>query len=79
MVVYQPAQICPLPDACLEGSEVAWAPPGTRLEVLALHVQELPRSNVRWFSVEYEGRAGWISEFSTDKAPSVRGGKIVRE
>jgi hypothetical protein len=79
MVVYQPAQICPLPDACLDGSEVVWVPPGTRLEVLALHVQELPRSNVRWFSVEYEGRAGWISEFSTDKAPSVRGGKIVRE
>jgi hypothetical protein len=79
MVVYQPAQICPSPQACQESSEVAWVPPGTTLEVAALHVQELPRSDVHWFRVEYEGRAGWISEFATDKAPRVRGGKIVRQ
>jgi hypothetical protein len=79
MIVFQPAQICPSPSACLDGSEVAWVPPGTTLGVLALQVEELPRSNVHWFQVEYEGRAGWVSEFSTDKAPRVRGGKIVRE
>jgi hypothetical protein len=79
MIVYQPAQICPSPEACSEGSELAWAPPGTTLEVAALHVQELPSSNVYWFRVEYEGRVGWISEFSTDKAPRVLGGRIVRE
>jgi hypothetical protein len=79
MVVYQPAQICPSPAPCHESSEIAWVPPGTTLDVAALHVQQLPRSNVYWFRVEYEGREGWISEFATDKAPRVRGGKIVRE
>jgi hypothetical protein len=79
MVVYQPAQLCPSPEACLQGDELAWIPAGTTLGVVALHVQELPRSDVYWYRVEYGGRAGWLSEFATDQAPRVRGGKVVRE
>lgn len=79
MVVYQPAQLCPSPEACAQGNELVWVPAGTKLGVVEMHVQELPRSNVYWFRVEYEGRAGWVSEFATDQAPRVRGGKIVRE
>ena len=79
MIAYQPAQLCPKPEACLQGDELVWVPPGTTLDVAELHVQELPRSNVYWFRVEYEGRSGWVSEFATDQAPRVLGGKIVRE
>ena len=78
-VVYQPTQLCPSPAACRQGDELAWIPIGTRLDVTGLHVQELPRSKVHWFHVEYEGSTGWITEMATDKAPRVRGGKIVRD
>jgi hypothetical protein len=79
MVMYQPTQLCPSPAACLQGDELAWVPAGTKLGVVELQVQELPPSNVYWFHVGYEGRDGWVSEFATDQAPRVRGGKIVRE
>jgi hypothetical protein len=79
MVAYQPAQLCPSPQACLQGDELAWIPTGTTLVVVDQHVQELPNSNVHWFRVAYEGRDGWVSEFATDRAPRVRGGEIVRE
>jgi hypothetical protein len=79
MVVYQPAQICRSPAPCRKGDEVVWVPSGTRLQVRTLEVQELPHSQVHWFGVEYEGRTGWISEFSTNHAPRVVGGRIERD
>ena len=77
--MYQPTQLCPSPEACLQGDELAWVPAGTRLVVVEMQVQELALSDVYWFHVEHEGRDGWVSEFATDQAPRVRGGKIVRE
>ena len=79
VVSYQPTQLCPSPAACLQGDELVWIPSGTRLDVSALHVLELPSSTVHWFRVEHEGKTGWITEMATDRAPRVRGGKIVRE
>jgi hypothetical protein len=79
MVVYQPTQLCPSPQACRQGDELVWVPAGTTLAVVEQHVQELERSTVHWFRVGYEGQVGWISELATDKAPRVKGGKIVRD
>ena len=79
LIVYQPTQLCPSPAACLQGDELAWIPTGTSLAVSGLHVQELPRSTVHWFRVDYEESTGWITEMATDRAPRVRGGKVTRE
>ena len=78
-VVYQPTQLCPSPAACQQGDELAWIPTGTSLDVSGQHAQELQSSEVQWFYVEYDGSTGWISEMATDRAPRVRGGKIVRD
>ena len=78
-IAYQPTQLCPSPKACRQGDELGWVPTGTTLGVDERHVEELPRSTVHWFRVEYEGRRGWVTEMATDKAPRVRGGKIVRD
>ena len=78
-VLYQPTQLCPSPSPCVQGDELVWVPLGTTLAVVEVHVQQLSRSTVHWFRVEYGGRDGWITEMSTDRAPRVRAGKIVRE
>lgn len=62
------ARLCPKPD-CEEGQELIRLPTGVVLEVEAQRWIRLPRWDVIWFQVRYEGRRGWVSEFNTDLAP----------
>lgn len=62
------ARLCPKPD-CEEGQELARLPTGVVLEVQAERSIRLPRWDVIWFQVSYEGRQGWVSEFETNLAP----------
>ena len=62
------ARLCPKPD-CEEGQELARLPTGLVLNVQAEKSIHLPRWEVIWFQVSYEGRRGWVSEFETDLAP----------
>jgi len=62
------ARLCPHID-CGQDLELLRLPTGTKLTVESSSTSHLPLWEVVWYKVKYKGRQGWVSEFSTDKAP----------
>jgi hypothetical protein len=67
-VVEGAARLCPETN-CDEGAELLRIPAGESLVVQDKRVEGTPFIDVVWYQVSYNGKAGWISEYTTSAAP----------